>query len=139
MPVPPPVAVAVEVVATQPEASDAAALAAVRRRAARERAGREDPTATYVVKLRLETPVPATGAGWALFVGDFRIPKYWEYAAGIYFKVYDPGFLDDHADAPLRFSADAGRTFVETGLTLGRAVATRDRADLPTQREVLSG
>jgi hypothetical protein len=138
MPVPPPVAVAVEVVATQPAAADARALAAVRRRIA------EQPPVTYLVTVRLEEVPPATGSGWALYIGDVRIPKYWEYPAGIYFKVYDPQFLIDRAGEPLRFSADNGVEFVETGLTLGmpddlsRADALR-ADELPTQRQVLLG
>lgn len=136
MAVPPPVAVAIEVVATQPVEADAAALDQVRRRT------RDVATpVTYVVKVQLAAVPPATGSGWALYVGDFRIPKYWQYADGIFFKVFDPQFLTEHASGALRFSADAGAHFVETGLTLSSPdvspdTLARDR-ELPTQREVL--
>jgi hypothetical protein len=136
MPASPPVAVAVEVVAAQPIEADAAALAPVRR-------GR-DPEATpitYLVKVRLAAVPPATGFGWALYVRDFRIPKYWQYVAGIFFKIYDPQFFADHAGGALRFSADAGAHFIETGLTLSRPDVVPESVtaatELPTQREAL--
>jgi hypothetical protein len=138
MPIPAPVPVAVEVVATRPEPADAAALAPIRRRA-----DRAAVVAAYLVKVRLAEIPPATGAGWALFVGELRIPKYWEYVAGIFFKVFDPQFFVDHAGDRLRFSADMGATFVDTDVTLGPP-ATRltaeleDASTLPTQAEALS-
>jgi hypothetical protein len=95
----------------------------------------------YIVRLRLESQPEPTGAGWALYVGDLRIPKYWEYPGGIYFKVYDPAFFDEHADSPVRFSADHGQTFQETRLTLGRPgrpeETTARTTDLPEQTDVL--
>jgi hypothetical protein len=136
MPVSPPVAVAVEVVATQPVDADAAALAPVRRQS-----GPEAVPITYLVKVQLAAVPPATGSGWALYVEDFRIPKYWQYVAGIFFKIYDPQFFADHAGGALRFSADAGAHFIETDLTLtGPDVlpesVTAD-TELPTQRAML--
>jgi hypothetical protein len=104
---------------------------------------RELEPVAYIVRLRLQSQPEPTGAGWALFVGDLRIPKYWEYPEGIYFKVYDPGFFDEHADRPVRFSADHGQTFEETGLTLGRPgrpeAATGRTTNLPEQTDVLLG
>ena len=42
--------------------------------------------------------------GWALYVGEERIPKYFEYPGGIYFTTADPKFFADHRGKPLRFS-----------------------------------
>jgi hypothetical protein len=131
-----PVAVAIEVVATQPVEADDAALAHVRRQT-----GVVRMPVTYVVKVRLAAVLQATGSGWALYVDDFRIPKYWQYAVGIFFKIFDPRFFSEHEGGAVRFSADAGVSFVETGLTLSGADVSRDTADasseLPTQQEVL--
>jgi hypothetical protein len=53
----------------------------------------------------------------------------------------DPQFLADHAGGALRFSADAGAHFIETGLTLDGPDVSQDTVarerELPTQREVL--
>jgi hypothetical protein len=135
MPLTPPHAIAVDVVATQPTDADAALIA------------RLDPTvrrdaapATYLVLVRLQTMPPATSSGWALYVNDFRIPKYWQYKDGIYFKVYDPQFLADHAGEQLRFSLN-GIEFIETGLTLSAPNIVRSPTkalQLPRQDDVLN-
>jgi hypothetical protein len=130
----PPQAIAVEVVATRPNDADTAVIAKlspdVRRGAA---------PAAYLVKVRLQTMPPATSSGWALYVNDFRIPKYWQYEDGIYFKVYDPQFLSEHAGEPLRFTAN-GTEFIETGLTLAAPDIVPSRTEarrLPRQEDVL--
>jgi hypothetical protein len=132
----PPHAVAVEVVATRPTDGDATTLARLSRAGDREIA----PVA-YLVKIHLEVVPPATSSGWALYVDDFRVPKYWEYRDGIYFKVYDPQFFVEHAGGALRFSAD-GTEFRETGLTLTGPDVTLapsdDTGGLPLQDDVLS-
>ena len=90
--------------------------------------------------LRLETIPPATSSGHALYVGDFRIPKYWQCRDGIYFKIYDPQFFTDHAGEPIRFSAN-GVDFIDTGLTLTSpdriGAQALDAGDLPEQDDVL--
>jgi hypothetical protein len=135
MPPTPPQAVAVEVVATQPTDADDATIARLNQAADRELA----PVA-YLVKIRLQTIPPATSSGWALYVNDFRIPKYWQYTDGIYFKVYDPQFFSDHAGEPLRFTPN-GTDFIETGLTLATPdvvpAGTKAR-HLPRQSELLT-
>jgi hypothetical protein len=131
----PPQAIAVEVVATRPTEADNAVIARLSPVVRRDVA-----PAAYVIKIQLETMPPATSSGWALYVNDFRIPKYWQYKDGIYFKVYDPQFLADHDGEPLRFSAD-GAEFIETGLTLtAREVGSspKQARDLPRQDDVLS-
>src|SRR5262245_6794587 len=95
----PPKAVAVEVVAAQPTEADRSAIAHLS-----ERDKKSLPPVTYLVKIRFDTMPPATSHGLALYVGDVRIPKYWAYKDGIYFKVFDPQFLHDHQGKPLRFS-----------------------------------
>jgi hypothetical protein len=127
-----------EVVATRPTAADSAmiaGLAADARLSLREVA--------YVVKIRLKEVPPATALGWALYAGDVRIPKYWEYSDGIYFKVLDPAFLAEHRGKPLRFSQN-GQVFVDTGVKLpgpggpeGKRAASLSA--LPRQEDVLSG
>jgi len=135
MPPTPPQAVSVEVVASQPTDADNAAITHLS-----QAAGRDVPPVAYLVKIRLQTVPEATSSGWALFVGDFRIPKYWEYKDGINFKVYDPQFFTDHAGGALRFSPD-GTEFIETGLVLTSPEilpsAATETPDLPQQRDIL--
>ncbi|MET0418222.1 MAG: hypothetical protein ABW022_19590 [Actinoplanes sp.] len=130
----PPQAIAVEVVTTQPTEADDALIARL------SPAIRGDVApAAYLVMIRLQTVPPATSSGWALYISDFRVPKYWQYARGIYFKVYDPQFLADHAGEPLRFSAN-GTEFIETGLTLAAPDLVSSPAeahDLPRQDDIL--
>ena len=80
----PPKATAVEVVPAQPTQADRDAIAYLS-----GQANRALPGAAYLVLIELKVIPPATSEGWALYVGDFRIPKYWEYKDGIYFKVFD--------------------------------------------------
>ena len=131
----PPKAVAVEVVAAEPTEADSAAIAQFAMPVAKGR-----PPAAYIVKVKLAAVPEASSQGWALYVDDLRIPKYWEYAKGIYFKVFDPQFFADHAGAKLRFSSN-GSEFIETGLTLsGPAAAkksSRAATRLPRQATVL--
>jgi len=133
-----PKAVAVEVVATQPTDADRAAIAHLS-----ARGGTELSPVTYVVKVRLKSMPPVTSRGWALYVNDFRIPKYWEYKNGIYFKVFDAQFFVEHQGDRLRFSQD-GRDFVDTGLRLTRPTtrakkgSRRAAAKLPLQADVLN-
>jgi hypothetical protein len=126
----------VDVVPTRPTEADAKFITHTR-----DTTGRDIEPVAYIVRLRLQSQPPPTGAGWALYVGNLRIPKYWEYPGGIYFKVYDPTFFDEHAQDPVRFSSDHGQTFQETGQTLGHPsrpeTATAGTPDLPEQSDVL--
>ena len=77
--------------------------------------------------------------GWALYVDDFRIPKYWGYKEGVFFKIFEPQFFQDHRDQSLRFSLN-GVDFVDTGLKLSPHVKTEAEINLwqlPSQEEVL--
>ena len=133
----PPQAVAVEVVATQATEADSALMAQL------DLAGAKSTAApAYVVKLKFKALPEATSQGWALYVGDLRIPKYWAYREGIYFKVFDPQFFADHKGAKLRFSQD-GSKFTDTGLKLSAPPAAdrkspRAKARLPLQDDVLN-
>ena len=135
MPSTPPRAIAVEAAASRPTDADNAAITRLS-----QAAGRDLPPVAYLVKIQLETVPEATSSGWALYVDNFRIPKYWEYKDGIYFKVYDPQFFRDHAGEALRFSPD-GTEFIETGLVLAAPEilpsAATETPDLPQQRDIL--
>jgi hypothetical protein len=138
-PATPPRAVAVEVVATQPSDTDREAIAHL---SARDSKALED--IAYLVKIRFEEMPAPTGQGWALYVDDQRIPKYWGYTEGIYFKVLDPQFFVDHDGGPLRFSLD-GTNFIDTGLTLKFDVpkakprkGARAATPVPTQADALT-
>ena len=127
-----PKAVAVEVVATQPTDADRAAIAHLS-----ASAGRALQAVAYVVKVRFKSMPPVTSEGWALYVNDFRIPKYWEYPEGIYFTMVDPQFFQDHRGGALRFSSN-GTDFTDTGLVLSEPdEVPQDTADLPEQADVL--
>lgn len=132
----PPKAVAVEVVAAQPTKDDKALVAALA-----AEAGKPLPGAAYIVKVKLSAVPEPASHGFALYVGDLRVPKYWEYPQGIWFKVFDPDFFAAYKGRKLRFSADDVR-FTDTGLTLAApksptAKTARGAARLPTQEEVL--
>jgi hypothetical protein len=132
----PPKAVAVEVVAVKPTDADRAAIAHLSARDSKLLL-----QVTYMVKVRFETMPQATSQGWALYINDFRIPKYWAYEDGIYFKVFDPQFFQDHQGQSLRFSQN-GTEFIDTGLklTVPRSRIQRsaiEAAKLPLQDDVL--
>jgi hypothetical protein len=104
------------------------------------------PPVTYVVKIALEDSQDmSSGQGVDLYVGEERIEKYSGYKGGIYFKVNDPRFFEQHKGKEIRLSFDNG-TFFNTGKVLPMA-PTADTADttalqaapatLPTQEEVL--
>ncbi len=131
----PPKVTGVEVIAAQPTEADRATIAHLS-----AQANKRLPQVTYIVKIRFETMPPATSHGWALYINDLRIPKYWEYKNGIYFEVFDPQFLADHEGEPLRFSQN-GSEFIDTGVKLPAPTSKRSRSEtksLPLQSEVLS-
>ena len=133
----PPKAVAVEVVAAQPTDADRAAIAHLSARDSKSL-----PQVTYLVKVRFATMPPETSQGWALYVKDFRIPKYWAYKDGVYFKVFDPQFFQDHQGQSLRFSQN-GTDFTDTRLKLAAPHSDAKRsagkpAKLPFQDDVLT-
>jgi len=131
----PPKAVSVEVVAAQPDEGDKSVLADL---------SAQDPKAlprvTYLIKIRLKEVPEAASHGWALYLDDFRVPKYWEYKKGIYFKVFDPQFLEKYDGASVRFSSN-GSDFSDTGLKFSYKKGGRKKADapkkLPPQTDVL--
>jgi hypothetical protein len=144
----PPKITAVEVVAAQPAEAESAAIAHLS-----AESNRSLPQVVYVVKVQLKTKPPATSMAWALYVNDMLIPKYWEYADGIYFTVIDPQFFADHKGKRLRFSQN-GVEFYDTGIKLAAptapAAASRSKrkgtkskgaktkaARLPSQADVL--
>lgn len=132
----PPQAVAVEVIAAQATEADSAMVAQLSADAAKPL-----PGVAYVVKVQLKALPEATSQGWALYVDELRIPKYWAYSQGIYFKVFDPQFFADHKGGKLRFSQN-GSDFTDTGLNLAALEvpakkSARAATRLPLQDEVL--
>ena len=130
-----PEAVAIEVVAVRATEADESILVLFDAPVA------EPARAVYVVRIQLESIPAATSMGWALYVGDLRIPKYWAYAKGIYFKVFDPQFFEDHKGGRLRFSRN-GTDFLNTDLKLPaprsrEKKSERSTQDLPLQSDVL--
>lgn len=132
----PPKATAVEVVPAHPTQADRDAIAYLS-----GQANRALPGAAYLVLIELKVIPPATSEGWALYVGDFRIPKYWEYKDGIYFKVFDPQFFAEHKGERLRFSQDE-KKFIDTRLKLAAPAevskpASAKARTLPKQEDIL--
>ena len=139
----PPKIAAVDVVTAEPSQAETMAIAHLSALTARSL-----PQVAYVVKVRLKTKPPVTSMAWALYVNDVLIPKYWEYADGIYFTVLDPQFFADHKGKRLRFSQN-GIDFHDTGMKLpaptAPAVASKAKgkaaksktARLPLQADVL--
>jgi len=131
-----PQALAVDVVAAQATEADSATVAQLE---ASE--NKSLPGVAYIVKVRLKALPEATSRGWALYVDKLRIPKYWTYRQGIYFKVFDPQFFAEHKGGKLRFSQN-GTDFVETRLKLAKPPeakkgSLRRTARLPLQDDVL--
>jgi hypothetical protein len=141
----PPKITAVEVIAAQPTEADSAAIAHLS-----AELNRSLPQVVNVVKVRLKAKPPATSMGWALYVNDVVIPKYWEYNDGIYFTVLDPQFFAEHKGKRLRFSQN-GVDFYDSGVKLpAPAAASKSKskaakskaaksttARLPLQADVL--
>jgi len=137
MPSAPPKVVSAAVVAAQPTDADTPMMDRLS-----SELNRPLPATAFIVKIRLEKLPEPTGDGWALYVGDTRIPKYWEYPGGIYFKVFDQSFLTEHQGERLRFSHN-DKDFVNTGVKLpgpgaARARDTSDARRLPLQSDVLN-
>jgi len=124
-----PKAIAVEVVAAQATEADSAMVAQLE-----SSQGKSLPGVAYVVRIRLNALPEATSQGWALYVDKLRIPKYWAYREGIYFKVFDPQFFIDHKGGKLRFSQN-GTNFVDTGLKLVAPKVPKDLAVPKVQKK----
>src|SRR5262245_37036814 len=130
----------VEIVAARPEAADQRRLAHLQ-----ATTNRAVEPVMYVVKVYLDQPLPATGSGFSLFVGNERIGKYTAFPGGVYFKVHNPGFLESHRGEPVRFSAEAefppptdaaaAQTAFPANAVSPRVAATD--AGLPSLRDVL--
>ena len=132
----PPKIVAVEVVRTKPTEGDSKTIELIN-----AQTGKSLPQVTYIVKIHLESVPPASGRGWALYVDDFRIPNYWAYGEGIYFKVLDPQFFSDHKGQRLRFTEDESE-FVDSGKKLPAPISPPPKrkgqtSRLPLQSEIL--
>jgi|SRR5215469_11905740 len=132
----PPKVTKIEVIAARPTDADRAAITHLSASARKPL-----PEVTYLVKVHLETIPPATSHGWALYVNDFRIPKYWEYNKGVYFKVFDEEFFREHRKQPLRFSRN-GTEFIDTGVKLSVPRAPSPKSakklgKLPLQDKIL--
>lgn len=123
----PPKAISVEVATVKPTNADSAIIKQLN-----ASQNKSLPEVAYVVQIRLESIPPAVSHGWALYVNDLRIPKYWEYKEGIYFKVFDPQFFEDHKGQPLRFSENE-TDFIDTGLELEAPRCDSPVRELTTQ------
>jgi hypothetical protein len=131
---------AIEVRAAQPKAADTRKIQFI---AETRDASLEE--IAYIVKLYVEDVERFyTSLGYRLFVGDYEIKKYAGFKNGIYFKVYDPDFLAQHAGEKVQFTID-GVEFVDTGVTFPEystdaeiAFEAGAAAGLPTQEQVLS-
>jgi hypothetical protein len=93
--------------------------------------------AVYVVKVRLKAKPPVTSMAWALYVGDERVSKYWEYKDGIYFVVFDPQFFVTHKGKRLCFSQN-DTDFFDTDAELAPAPSESNAIKLPPQADVLN-
>jgi hypothetical protein len=125
----------VEIVMVQPEAADHRKIAHIR--------ATSNPAiqpVLYLVKVYLEKPLPATGSGYALYLGEERIPKYTEFPGGIYFDVHDPIILERHRGEPIRFRTDMQEFVKSTANLPAIPVSTLDasgQASLPTKSDAL--
>ena len=102
----------VEAISIQPEQADMKKIAYLR-----EHMKRTMDDVYTIVKVFLDEPLPIKVRTPRLYVGDNEIMKYGGFAGGIYFKVYDPQFFEQHSGDAIYISTD-GYTLVETGHTL---------------------
>jgi len=127
-----------EAVAVLPERADTARLEYIHRGM-----NEPPPRAMFVVKLYLQEHLPATGQGFALYIDNEWIRKYFAFIGGIFFNVYTLDFFTKHAGAMIRFTSDH-ETFQDSGVRLpalaGNADAAlqADSSALPTKRQALS-
>ncbi|MEM7537935.1 MAG: hypothetical protein AAF639_37540 [Chloroflexota bacterium] len=130
----------VEAISIQPEQADMKKITYLR-----EHMKRNMDDAYTIVKLFLDEPLPMGAESPRLYVGDEEIMKYGGFAGGIYFKVYDPQFFEQHGGDAIYSSTD-GYTLVDTGQTLPPAPSSSAPDNvaaavltkiLPTKREML--
>lgn len=94
---------------------------------------------TYIVKLQLDNIPKISSLGFDVYIGDYRIRKYFGCIGGICFKIYDPQFFSQYAGQNIRFSTD-GIIFQDSGQRLSEIAdvpAESDLTSLPTQEEVI--
>ncbi|MBD2156725.1 hypothetical protein [Leptolyngbya sp. FACHB-16] len=120
----------IQIVAVQPELADAKRLDFLR--------ANEDVSIGnhyYIVKVYLENRFAASPVLPHLYIGSEEIPMYTGFKSGLYFKVYNPKFFDEHAGESFCFSLD-GQTFLDTGVKLPekpQAISTVPRMDSSTR------
>ncbi len=139
----PPKVSSVQIVPVQPEPADESRIAFLR---ANQNLPLED--VLYLVKVYLEEELPVEGQGYALYVGDDWVQKYSGFNGGIFFNVYDPGFVEEHAGQTIRFTRDH-ESFIETGVQFPgftspeptafrlREMNAAERVTLPSKRDAL--
>lgn len=128
----------VEVIATQPTGADLRNIEYMRS------AGHPQiENITYIIKLNLDSIPEVSSLGFRVYVGEFRVIKYFECPDGIYFKVYDPNFFSEHANQNIQFSID-DVTFQDSGQTLPTVndlslftLPEGEVNSLPSQKQVL--
>lgn len=129
----------VEVVATQPKPADVRSMQYIQ---STENVSFDN--VTYVVKIYLNNRLPAMSLGMGMYLDDYYVREYSGFNGGIYLKVNNPRFFEEHAGKQIRFSVD-GETFYDTGIRLPnlaesgrRGLAAAEVEALPTQEEVLN-
>lgn len=130
----------VEVVATQPVPADIRSIQYIQ--------SNEHITlneVTYLVKINLSHPPLITSRSLSIYIDDYQIRRYSSFPGGIYFKIFNPRFLEEHAGEKILFSID-GVTMHDSGYQLpssaenvpeGADTAVRSTI-LPTQEQVLN-
>jgi hypothetical protein len=139
----PPKVSSVQIMPVQPEPADEARIAFLR---ANRNLPLED--VLYLAKIYLEGELPVEGEGYALYVGDEWIRKYWGFNGGIFFNVYDPRFVEEHAGQAIRFTRDH-KSFIDAGVQFPgfsspepatfrlRAMNAAEEVTLPLKRNAL--
>ena len=131
--------VSVDVIPSRPKPADVRKIHFIQ---AQEKLSLEE--VALIVRIRLKSMPPATSQGFELYLGDYRVSKYWAFQGGIYFKVYNPRFLKKHGGKQIRFAIEGDR-FYDTGLRLPkkakaiRPAPAKDRTQaLPSEEDVLN-
>jgi uncharacterized protein YqkB len=95
---------------------------------------------TYIVKINLSSQPPITSRNLDIYVGSYKVTRYSSFLGGLYFKVFNPKFFQDHVGQKILFSVDgvsmhdSGHLLVTNNDVTSMVLPTQT---LPTQEQIL--
>jgi hypothetical protein len=129
----------IEIVPIQPEAADTRKIEHYNKTL--KKSLREE---TFLVKIKMPTRPFFRSMGYELFIGDRQIRKYMAFKNGIFFKVNDPGVLEEISGKKIRFRLSGAEEFIDSGTVFAESAglmsakkAFAEKKRLPTLQEAL--